>query len=73
MTKERLDGITRVLAILRTCEREKGKWPQRTVDTTERDWKWCEERAYELVGEAEVKLEEALSVLAKGENIERDQ
>lgn len=69
MTKERLDAISRVMAVLRHFDREKDKWPQRTVDTTERDWQWPEEAAYALFLEGEAKLEEALVVLSKGENL----
>jgi hypothetical protein len=47
-------------------EREKKNWPQATCDTTERDWKWPQEIAYDLFLEAEAKLEEALVVLSKG-------
>jgi hypothetical protein len=68
MTKERLDAISRIMAVLRSVEREKDKWPQRTVDTDQRNWLWCEEVAYNLFIEAEEKLEEALVVLSKGEN-----
>jgi hypothetical protein len=70
MTKERLDGITRIMNVLRGIDKQKELWPQRTVDTTERDWKWPEEVAYDLFIEAEAKLEEALVVLSKGERSE---
>lgn len=68
MNTERLNGLSRCMAVLRSMEREKKNWPQATCDTTERDWKWPHEVAYDLFMEAEGKLEEALVVLSKGEN-----
>lgn len=68
MNKPRLDGITRVMTVLRQIERVKGQWPAHEVDTPDRDWKWPEEIAYDLFMEAEAKLEAALVALSTGES-----